>query len=48
MEWYDVFSFIYDRVISKTYLPYRQVAIEALRLRPDLTVLGKGSNRGDF
>ncbi len=41
-----MFSFIYDRVISKTYLPYRQVAIEALRLRPGFTVLDIGCGTG--
>jgi len=46
MKWYDVFSSIYDRVISKTYLPFRQVAIEALRLRPGLTVLDIGCGTG--
>jgi len=46
MKWYDIFASIYDQIISKTYLPYRQVAIEALLLRPGLTVLDIGCGTG--
>ena len=46
MKWYDVVTPIYDRAISRTYLPYRQVAVQALHLRPRLTVLDIGCGTG--
>ncbi|MFC1941026.1 class I SAM-dependent methyltransferase [Chloroflexota bacterium] len=46
MKCYDIFASIYDQAISKTYLPYRQVAIEALLLQPSLTVLDIGCGTG--
>jgi len=42
MKWYDMVAPIYDRAIGRTYLPYRQVAVQALHLRPRLTVLDIG------
>ncbi len=46
MKWYDMVAPIYDRAISRTYLPYRQVAVQALNLQPRLTVLDIGCGTG--
>ena len=46
MKWYDMVTPIYDQVISRTYLPYRQVAVQALHLRPRFTVLDIGCGTG--
>ncbi|MFC2072225.1 class I SAM-dependent methyltransferase [Chloroflexota bacterium] len=46
MKWYDIVAPIYDRAIGRTYLPYRQVAVQALHLRPRLTVLDIGCGTG--
>lgn len=46
MKWYDMVAPIYDRAIGRTYLPYRQVALQALHLRPRLTVLDIGCGTG--
>ncbi len=46
MKWYDMIAPIYDRAIGRTYLPYRQVAVQALHLRPRLTVLDIGCGTG--
>jgi ubiquinone/menaquinone biosynthesis C-methylase UbiE len=46
MKWYDIVAPIYDRAISRAYLPYRQAAIQALNLRPGLTVLDIGCGTG--
>jgi len=37
--WYDVFSLFYDRALEDLYLPFRQAAVDALRLKPGDTVL---------
>lgn len=39
MGWYDVFAFFYDRALEDLYAPHRAAAIEALHLRPGMTVL---------
>jgi ubiquinone/menaquinone biosynthesis C-methylase UbiE len=46
MKWYDIVAPIYDRAISRTYLPYRQLAIKTLRLQPGHTVLDIGCGTG--
>jgi ubiquinone/menaquinone biosynthesis C-methylase UbiE len=46
MKWYDVVTPIYDRAISRSYLSYRQVAVQALHLRPRFTVLDVGCGTG--
>jgi ubiquinone/menaquinone biosynthesis C-methylase UbiE len=46
MKWYDIVAPIYDRAISRTYLPYRQVAVQALHLQPGLTVMDIGCGTG--
>ena len=46
MKWYDVVAPIYDRVISRTYLPYRKLAVQELRLQPDFTILDIGCSTG--
>jgi ubiquinone/menaquinone biosynthesis C-methylase UbiE len=46
MKWYDIVAPLYDRAINKIYLPYRQVAIQALHLQPRLTVLDIGCGTG--
>jgi ubiquinone/menaquinone biosynthesis C-methylase UbiE len=46
MKWYDIIAPLYDRAISITYLPYRQIAVQALHLRPSLTVLDIGCGTG--
>ena len=46
MKWYDMVAPIYDRAIGRTYLPYRQVAVQTLHLRPRLTVLDIGCGTG--
>jgi len=46
MKWYDIVAPIYDRIITNTYLPYRQLAVQALRLRPGLSVLDIGCGTG--
>ena len=46
MKWYDMVAPLYDRAISRTYLPYRQVAVQALHLRPRLTVMDIGCGTG--
>ncbi|MFC2062978.1 class I SAM-dependent DNA methyltransferase [Chloroflexota bacterium] len=46
MKWYDVVTPVYDRAISRTYLPYRKVAVQALHLQPCLTVLDIGCGTG--
>jgi S-adenosylmethionine-diacylgycerolhomoserine-N-methlytransferase len=46
MNWYDIAAPIYDRAISRTYLPYRKLAIRALRLQPGLSVLDIGCGTG--
>ena len=37
---------LYDRAISRTYLPYRQIAIQALCPKPRLTVMDLGCGTG--
>ncbi len=37
---------LYDRAISRTYLPYRQIAIQALHLKPCFTVMDIGCGTG--
>ena len=46
MKWYDMVAPLYDRAIRRIYLPYRRVAVQALRLRPGLTVLDIGCGTG--
>ena len=46
MKWYDMVAPFYDRAIGRTYLPYRQVAVQTLHLRPRLTVLDIGCGTG--
>jgi ubiquinone/menaquinone biosynthesis C-methylase UbiE len=46
MKWYDLVAPVYDRLISRTYLPYRQAAVQALHLRPRLTVVDFGCGTG--
>lgn len=46
MKWYDMVAPFYDRAISRTYLPYRRVAVQGLHLRPRLTVLDIGCGTG--
>lgn len=46
MKWYDMVAPLYDRAISRTYLPYRQTAIQALHLKPCLTVMDIGCGTG--
>jgi demethylmenaquinone methyltransferase/2-methoxy-6-polyprenyl-1,4-benzoquinol methylase len=46
MKWYDVIAPIYDGAIRSLYLPYRQKAIQSLRLQPGLTVLDLGCGSG--
>ena len=46
MKWYDVVSPVYDRVINRPYLPYRQVAVNKLHLQPRLTVIDIGCGTG--
>ena len=46
MKWYDIVAPLYDRAISNTYLPYRQIAIQALRLQSCLTVMDIGCGTG--
>ena len=46
MKWYDMVAPFYDRVISRTYLPYRQIAVQALHLKPCLTVMDIGCGTG--
>jgi ubiquinone/menaquinone biosynthesis C-methylase UbiE len=46
MKWYDIIAPLYDRAISRTCLPYRQIAVQALHLRPSLTVLDIGCGTG--
>jgi len=46
MKWYDMVAPLYDRAIRRIYLPYRQIAVQALHLRPGLTVLDIGCGTG--
>jgi S-adenosylmethionine-diacylgycerolhomoserine-N-methlytransferase len=46
MKWYDIVAPLYDRAISRTYLPYRQLAVQALHLQPCLTVMDIGCGTG--
>lgn len=46
MKWYDVIAPFYDRAIERTYLPYRQMAVQALHLRPGEIVLDIGCGTG--
>lgn len=46
MKWYDMVAPLYDRAISRTYLPYRQIAVQALHLQPCLTVMDIGCGTG--
>jgi len=46
MKWYDVVAPVYDRAIDRTYLPYRQVAIKALKLQPGFNVVDIGCGTG--
>ena len=46
MKWYDMVAPLYDRAISRTYQPFRQVAVQALGLRSGLTVLDIGCGTG--
>ncbi len=46
MKWYDMVAPLYDRAISRIYLSYRRVAVQALHLRPRLTVLDIGCGTG--
>jgi demethylmenaquinone methyltransferase/2-methoxy-6-polyprenyl-1,4-benzoquinol methylase len=46
MKWYDIVAPLYDRAISRTYLPYRRLAVQALHLQPGLTVIDLGCGTG--
>ena len=46
MKWYDLVAPLYDRSISKTYLPYRQAAVKELKLQPCHTVMDIGCGTG--
>src|SRR4030042_1025825 len=46
MKWYDIVAPLYDRASSRTYLPYRKVAVQALHLQPCLTVIDIGCGTG--
>jgi ubiquinone/menaquinone biosynthesis C-methylase UbiE len=46
MKWYDLVAPVYDRFIRRTYLPYRQNAIQAFHLQSRLTVLDIGCGTG--
>jgi S-adenosylmethionine-diacylgycerolhomoserine-N-methlytransferase len=46
MKWYDVVAPLYDRAISRNYLPYRQIAVKALHLQPCFTVMDIGCGTG--
>ncbi len=46
MNWYDLIAPIYDRAIRHLYLPYRQKAVQSLRLEPGLCVLDLGCGSG--
>ena len=46
MKWYDIVAPIYDPAISRTYLRYRQVAVQTLHLQPGLTVMDLGCGTG--
>jgi ubiquinone/menaquinone biosynthesis C-methylase UbiE len=46
LKWYDLVAPLYDRAISSTYLPYRQVAVQTLHLQPGLTVMDIGCGTG--
>ncbi len=46
MKWYDIVAPFYDRAISGTYLPYRQIAVQALHLKLCLTVMDIGCGTG--
>ena len=46
MKWYDMVAPLYDRAINRTYLLYRQIAVQALDLRSGLTVLDIGCGTG--
>ncbi|MFC2045392.1 class I SAM-dependent DNA methyltransferase [Chloroflexota bacterium] len=46
MKWYDMAAPLYDRAISRTYLPYRQIAVQALHLKPCLTIMDIGCGTG--
>ena len=37
--WYDIFSLFYDRALEELYQPFRQVAVDALHLKPGDAVL---------
>ncbi len=44
--WYDLIAPIFDWAIRGIYLPYRRLAMQALELRPGLTVLDLGCGSG--
>jgi S-adenosylmethionine-diacylgycerolhomoserine-N-methlytransferase len=46
MKWYDLVAPIYDRTISRAYLPYRQIAVQTLHLQPGHTVMDLGCGTG--
>jgi len=46
MKWYDMVAPLYDRAINRTYLPYRQVVVQALHLQPCLTIMDIGCGTG--
>lgn len=46
MKWYDAVAPLYDRAISRSYLPYRQIAVKALHLQPCFTVMDIGCGTG--
>ena len=46
MKWYDFVAPLYDRAISRPYLPYRQVAVKELHLQPCFTVMDIGCGTG--
>jgi S-adenosylmethionine-diacylgycerolhomoserine-N-methlytransferase len=46
MKWYDIVAPLYDRAISRVYLPYRRLAVQALQLQSCLTVMDIGCGTG--
>ncbi len=46
MKWYDFIAPVYDGAIRSLYLPYRQKAVQSLRLQSGQTVLDLGCGSG--